>query len=55
MVSLAGKMFAFVTAVYAYMISFLSNFIKIYMKRIFIVSNFDQFFKNMVYMFGNSF
>ena len=55
MVGFAGKLLASVTAIDANMIRFIRNFVQFNVKRIFIVSNFYQFFKSLMYVLGNSF
>jgi hypothetical protein len=55
MVGFAGKLLAFVTAIDAHMIRFICNFVQFNVKSIFIVSNFYQFFKSLMYVLGNSF
>ena len=54
MVGFAGKLLASVTAINAHMIRFICNFVQFNVKRKFIVSNFYQFFKSLMYVRGNS-
>ena len=55
MIGFAGKLLASVTAIDAHMIRFICNFVQFNVKSIFIVSNFYQFFKSLMYVLGNSF
>ena len=50
MIGFAGKLLAFVTAIDAHMIRFICNFVQFNVKRVFIVSNFYQFFKSPMYV-----
>ena len=55
MIGVAGKSLASVTAIDANMIRFICNFVQFNVKRIFMVRNFYQFFKSVMYVLGNSF